>query len=70
MVCRFDVFSGEFQGNNAFWMDCAYDLDKAEEMMKEIAVESPGRCFLFRAAERKIITVLDTTSNQKYIDHT
>jgi hypothetical protein len=62
MVPRFDVFSAKFQSNAARWMDCAYDLDKAEEMVKKMAVESPGRYFIFSAAEREIITIIDTTT--------
>jgi hypothetical protein len=70
MVPRFDVFSGKFQGNSALWMDCTNDFRTAEEMMKKMAVESPGRYFIFSAAEREVLTVIDTTSNQRYINHT
>jgi hypothetical protein len=61
MIPRFDVFFGKFQSNNALWMDCANDLDTAEEMMKKMAVENPGRYFIFSAAERRILTIIDTT---------
>ena len=62
MVPRFDVFSGKLQGNDALWLGCAENLDKAEEIMKEMAVEKPGRYFVFSPAESKVVTTIDTSS--------
>lgn len=62
MVPRFDVFSGKFQSNVARWIDCANDLHEAETMAKKMAVDSPGRYFIFSAAEREIVTIIDTTT--------
>jgi hypothetical protein len=70
MVPRFDVFSGKLQGNNVLWMGCAENLDKAIEMMKEMAVGHPGKYFIFSVLDQHIIIEIDTTPSQRHVEHT
>lgn len=58
-VPKFDIFSGA-SDRDAIWVCAVRGLANAKERMEEIAVERPGRYFIFNAAERTILAQTET----------
>lgn len=58
-VPKFDIFSGA-SDRDAIWVCAVRGLANAKERMDEIAVERPGRYFIFNADERAILAETET----------
>lgn len=59
---RFDIFSGSVD-KDAMWIEAVDGLNAARKRMEEIALEVPGRYFVFSAYSRTILAQVDTTKN-------
>ena len=58
-VPKFDIFSGA-PDRDAIWVCAVRGLANAKERMDEIAIERPGRYFIFNAVERTILAQTET----------
>ncbi|HEY6467556.1 MAG TPA: hypothetical protein VIY69_16260 [Candidatus Acidoferrales bacterium] len=58
-VPKFDIFSGA-SDRDATWVCSVRGLANAKERMDEIAVERPGRYFIFNAVERTVLAQTET----------
>ena len=59
---RFDIFSGS-PDNDAMWIEAVCGLAAARERMEELALQIPGRYFLFSIHSRTLLAKIDTTKN-------
>lgn len=55
----YDVFAGE-PGKDALWVQAVAGLENAQQRMRQIATEKPGRYFLFCAAEDAVIAQIES----------
>ena len=58
-VPKFDIFSGA-PDRGAIWVCAVRGLANAKERMDEIAIERPGRYFIFNAVDRAILARTET----------
>jgi DNA-binding NtrC family response regulator len=56
---RFDIFAGT-PDHNPVWICAIGGLANAKERMDEIAVESPGRYFIFNPSDRTVLAQTET----------
>lgn len=59
---RFDIFSGS-PDSDAMWIEAVCGLTAARERMEELAMQIPGRYFLFSIHSRTLLAKIDTTKN-------
>ena len=55
----YDVFAGE-PGKDALWVQAVAGLENAQQRMRQIAAEKPGKYFLFCAAEDAVISQIES----------
>jgi hypothetical protein len=55
----YDVFAGE-PGKDAMWVQAVAGLENAQQRMRQLSTEKPGRYFLFCAAEDAVIAQIES----------
>ena len=55
----YDVFAGD-PGKDALWVQAVAGLENAQQRMRQIATDKPGKYFLFCAAEDAIIAQIES----------
>lgn len=66
-VPKFDIFSGA-PDRDAIWVCAVRGLANAKERMDEIAIERPGRYFIFNAVDRAILARTETFTQRARIN--
>jgi len=61
---RFDIFAGKID-RRAVWIESAFGLSKARQRMEELAVQIPGKYFLFSIHSHAVLAKIDTENNLK-----
>lgn len=57
---RFDIFSGTTD-KDAIWIEAVPGLANARKRMEELAIEAPGKYFVFSVSSRAVLAQTDTT---------
>ncbi|HUE44367.1 MAG TPA: hypothetical protein VMP12_12405 [Candidatus Sulfotelmatobacter sp.] len=65
----FDIFEGTSE-NDALWVDAAEGMSNARQRMERIAVEKPGRYFLFSCTSHEILARVETSNKRGKADNT
>jgi hypothetical protein len=63
MIPQFDIFEGEPGESSAMWIDAVVSLDAAHETLLALAVEKPGKYFVFCARTHETISAIDTSES-------
>jgi hypothetical protein len=59
----YGIFSGSFGDEQTLWMESVDGLEAAFNRMQEIAVDQPGKYFIFSPDSSEPIASIDTTNN-------
>ena len=57
---EFDIFQGAFGSADVLWIEAVEGLAAAKQRMDEIALERPGRYFVFYSHERTVLASANT----------
>lgn len=55
----YDVFAGE-PGKDAIWVQAVAGFENAQQRMRQIATDKPGKYFLFCAAQDSVIAQIES----------
>ena len=58
----FDIFEGDFGNNDVLWIEAVEGLGAAKQRMDEIALERPGRYFVFYSQGHAVLASTNTTA--------
>jgi len=58
---KFDIFSGRYREEDAYWIDAVAGFDEAYQMMLMLAAVKPGPYFIFDSQEGSCAGKVDTT---------
>jgi hypothetical protein len=61
MIPQFDIFAGEPGEKNAMWVEAIEDLKVANDRLRALASEKPGKYFVFCVRTREIVSAVDTS---------
>ena len=57
---RLDIFSGTID-ESPIWMEAVRGMVRARQRMNEMAVETPGKYFIFSTFSHTVLAITDTT---------
>lgn len=63
MIPQFAIFEGEPGQNDAKWIDAVASLDIAHDRLLALAVETPGKYFVFCESTRHTVSAIDTSES-------
>jgi hypothetical protein len=62
MTERYGIFSGSFEEEEATWLGSVDGFEAAYNRMKRIAIDAPGRYFVFSPDFEEPLVSIDTTN--------